>query len=104
MSSIEVRIPAIGDFKDVGVIDVLVKPGDAVKVDASLITLESDKATMDVPSPTAGTVKELRVKVGDRVREGTVILMLDAAEAAAKVVEAIAKYGIDPKKPAPWTV
>jgi pyruvate dehydrogenase E2 component (dihydrolipoamide acetyltransferase) len=84
MSSIEVRIPAIGDFKDVGVIDVLVKPGDAVKVDASLITLESDKATMDVPSPTAGTVKELRVKVGDRVREGTVILMLDAAEAAAK--------------------
>ncbi len=84
MSSIEVRIPAIGDFKDVGVIDVLVKPGDAVKVDASLITLESDKATMDVPSPTAGTVKELRVKVGDRVREGTVILMLDAAEATAK--------------------
>ena len=81
MSSIEVRIPAIGDFKDVGVIDVLVKPGDAVVVDASLITLESDKATMDVPSPAAGMVTELRVKVGDRVREGTVILMLDAADA-----------------------
>ncbi len=89
MNAIEVRIPAIGDFKDVGVIDVLVKPGDPVTVDASLITLESDKATMDVPSPAAGTVKELRVKVGDRVREGSVILTLDAAEpGAAKPVAA----------------
>jgi len=79
MSAIEVRIPAIGDFKDVGVIDVLVKPGDVVKAEASLVTLESDKATMDVPSPAAGTVRELKVKVGDRVREGSVILMLEEA-------------------------
>lgn len=84
MNPIEVRIPNIGDFKDVGVIDVMVKPGDAVKVDASLITLESDKATMDVPSPTAGTVRELRVKVGDRVSEGTVIVTLDAGGPAAE--------------------
>jgi len=81
MGTIDVRVPDIGGFKDVGVIDVLVKPGEAVKVDASLITLESDKATMDVPSPAAGTVRELRVKVGDRVSEGTIILTLDAAEA-----------------------
>jgi len=79
MSAIEVRVPAIGDFKDVGVIEVLVQPGQAVKVDASLVTLESDKATMDVPSPAAGTVAELKVKVGDRVREGTVILLLEEA-------------------------
>jgi pyruvate dehydrogenase E2 component (dihydrolipoamide acetyltransferase) len=110
MNAIEVRIPAIGDFKDVGVIDVLVKPGDAVKVDASLITLESDKATMDVPSPAAGTVKELRVKVGDRVREGSIILMLDAAEpgaamqaaaAAPPPVQAAARTPAPPATPAP---
>jgi pyruvate dehydrogenase E2 component (dihydrolipoamide acetyltransferase) len=88
MNTTEVRVPAIGNFKDVGVIDVLVKPGEAVAVDASLITLESDKATMDVPSPAAGVVKELRVKVGDRVSEGSIILMLDAAEpASAKPTE-----------------
>jgi pyruvate dehydrogenase E2 component (dihydrolipoamide acetyltransferase) len=83
MSSIEVRVPNIGGFKDVGVIEVMVKPGDAVKVDASLVTLESDKATMEVPSPQAGTVRELKVKVGDRVSEGSVILLLDAAGHAA---------------------
>jgi pyruvate dehydrogenase E2 component (dihydrolipoamide acetyltransferase) len=81
MSALQVRVPAIGDFKDVGVIDVLVKPGDRVKPDDSLITLESDKATMDVPSPTGGTVLEVKVKVGDRVREGTVILALEEAAA-----------------------
>jgi pyruvate dehydrogenase E2 component (dihydrolipoamide acetyltransferase) len=83
MSTIEVRVPDIGGFKDVGVIDVLVKPGEAVAFDASLVTLESDKATMDVPSPQAGTVRELKVQVGDRVGEGSVILLLDAAEKAA---------------------
>ena len=71
MSLLEVRVPNIGGFKDVGVVEVLVKPGDAVAADASLVTLESDKATMDVPSPFAGTVREVRVKVGDRVGEGT---------------------------------
>ncbi|HEY7724334.1 MAG TPA: dihydrolipoyllysine-residue acetyltransferase [Anaeromyxobacteraceae bacterium] len=83
MSAFEVRVPGIGDFKDVGVIDVLVKPGDRVKADDSLITLESDKATMDVPSPAGGTVVEVMVKVGDRVREGTVILKLEEAAAAS---------------------
>jgi pyruvate dehydrogenase E2 component (dihydrolipoamide acetyltransferase) len=77
MSTIEVKVPDIGDFKDVPVIDVLVKPGDSVAVDDSLVTLESDKATMDVPSPAAGTVKNLGVKVGDKVGEGSVVLTLE---------------------------
>ena len=83
MSTIEVKVPDIGDFKDVPVIEVFVKPGDAVKAEDSLVTLESDKATMDVPSPAAGTVKDLKVKVGDKVSEGSVILTLDAAGAGA---------------------
>jgi pyruvate dehydrogenase E2 component (dihydrolipoamide acetyltransferase) len=61
MATIEVKVPAIGDYKDVPVIDVLVKPGEQVAADAPLVTLESDKATMDVPSPAAGTVRELKV-------------------------------------------
>jgi dihydrolipoamide dehydrogenase len=80
-SIIEVRVPDIGDFKNVPVIDVLVKPGDRVNREDSLITLESDKATMDVPSPFAGVVKALQVKVGDKVSEGTPILTLEAADA-----------------------
>jgi pyruvate dehydrogenase E2 component (dihydrolipoamide acetyltransferase) len=83
MSTIEVKVPDIGDFKDVPVIEVLVKPGDAVKPEDSLVTLESDKATMDVPSPSAGTVKDLKVKPGDKVSEGSVILTLDSAAPAA---------------------
>src|SRR5512132_3609838 len=82
MSTIEVKVPDIGDFKDVPVIEVLVKPGDAVKKEDSLVTLESDKATMDVPASHAGTVKELRVKVGDKVSQGTVIATVDSAEEA----------------------
>jgi dihydrolipoamide dehydrogenase len=77
---IEVRVPDIGDFKDVPVIEVLVKPGDRVEKEQPLVTLESDKATMDVPSPSAGTVAQLRVKVGDKISEGSVILTLEAAE------------------------
>ncbi|HET9579158.1 MAG TPA: dihydrolipoyllysine-residue acetyltransferase [Usitatibacter sp.] len=87
MAAIEVKVPDIGDFKDVPVIEILVKPGDAVKKDDSLITLESDKATMEVPSPSSGTVKDVRVKVGDKVSQGTLIAMLDSAgEAPAKAV------------------
>ena len=67
MATIEVKVPDIGDFKDVPVIEVLVKPGDAVKPEDPLVTLESDKATMDVPSPAAGVVEALRVNVGDKV-------------------------------------
>ena len=73
MSTIEVKVPDIGDFKDVPVIEVLVKPGDVVKAEDPLVTLESDKATMEVPSPAAGTVRELKVRVGDKVAEGVVI-------------------------------
>src|SRR5215831_7057442 len=81
MATKEVKVPDIGDFKDVPIIQVFVKPGDAVKREDPLIALESDKATMDVPSPAAGTVKDLKVKVGDRVSEGKVILVLDAEAA-----------------------
>ena len=80
---LEVKVPDIGDFKDVPVIEVLVKPGDAVAKETSLVTLESDKATMEVPSPAAGVVKELNVKVGDKVSEGALVLILDAADGAA---------------------
>jgi pyruvate dehydrogenase E2 component (dihydrolipoamide acetyltransferase) len=85
MSAIDVKVPDIGDFKDVPVIEVLVKAGDTVKAEDALVTLESDKATMDVPSPSAGVVKDVKVKVGDKVGEGSLILTLDAiAEAPAK--------------------
>jgi pyruvate dehydrogenase E2 component (dihydrolipoamide acetyltransferase) len=86
--SIEVKVPDIGDFKDVPVIEVLVKPGDAVKAEDSLVTLESEKATMDVPSPSAGVIKEVKVKVGDKVSEGNVIVVLEAAGARVSAAPA----------------
>ena len=107
MATIEVSVPDIGDFKDVPVIELLVKPGDAVNKEDSLVTLESDKATMDVPSPHAGTVKALRVKVGDKVSQGTVIAELDtgaaagAGQPAAKPDAAPAKADAAPAKPGP---
>jgi pyruvate dehydrogenase E2 component (dihydrolipoamide acetyltransferase) len=82
--TIEVKVPDIGDYKDVPVIEVFVKPGDSVKAEESLITVESDKATMEVPSPSSGTVKELRVKVGDKVSQGSLVLVLEPAGAPAK--------------------
>ncbi|CAG9205188.1 pyruvate dehydrogenase, E2 subunit [Paraburkholderia sabiae] len=75
--AIEVKVPDIGDYKDIPVIEVLVKAGDTVEKEQSLVTLESDKATMDVPSPASGTVKEVKVKLGDTVSEGTLIVLLD---------------------------
>ncbi|MDC6240300.1 dihydrolipoyllysine-residue acetyltransferase [Ralstonia solanacearum] len=81
--TIEVKVPDIGDYKDVPVIEISVKVGDKVEAEQSLITLESDKATMDVPSPAAGTVKDIRVKVGDAVSEGTLIVVLEGAGGAA---------------------
>jgi dihydrolipoamide dehydrogenase len=86
---VEVKVPDIGDFKDVPIIEVLVKPGDRVEKETSLITLESDKATMEVPSPEAGVVKDLRLKLGDKVSQGAVILTLetDGAAAAAPVAK-----------------
>ena len=76
---IEVKVPDIGDFKDVPIIDLAVKPGDSVKAEDALLTLESDKATIDIPSPADGVVKEFKVKVGDKVGEGSVVLMLEIA-------------------------
>jgi len=99
LAAIEVKVPDIGDFKDVPVIEVLVKPGDVVKKDDSLLTLESDKATMEVPAPQAGTVKELRVKVGDRVGEGSTILVLEATASAA--APAAGRQAVVPAEPAP---
>ncbi|MED5620125.1 dihydrolipoyllysine-residue acetyltransferase [Ideonella sp. BN130291] len=77
MALIEVKVPDIGDFKDVEVIEVLVKPGDTIKVEQSLVTVESDKASMEIPSTHAGVVKELKVKLGDKVSEGTLLLMVE---------------------------
>src|SRR3954462_1038756 len=82
MASNEVKVPDIGDFKTVEVIEVLVKPCDQVTKEQSLITLESDKATMEIPSPGAGVVKEIRVKVGDKVSKGSPILLMDGSHAA----------------------
>ena len=79
---VEIKVPDIGNFKDVDVIDVMVKPGDQVDKEQGLITLETDKAAMDVPSPYAGTVKGMRIKKGDKASEGTPILMLEVVEAA----------------------
>ncbi len=84
MSAIEVKVPDIGDFKNVPVIEVHVKPGDVIKRDEPLITLESDKAAMDVPAPEAGTIGELLVKIGDKVSQGTPIVRLKSQDAAAK--------------------
>jgi pyruvate dehydrogenase E2 component (dihydrolipoamide acetyltransferase) len=80
---IEVKVPDIGDFKDVPVIEILVKPGDRVEAETPLVSLESDKATMEVPSSAAGVVKEVRVKLGDRLSEGSVVVVLEAGEAVA---------------------
>lgn len=74
---LEIRVPDIGDFKNVDVIEVLISPGDKVAAEDPLITLESDKAAMEVPSPETGTVKEVKVRVGDKVSEGTLILILE---------------------------
>src|ERR1700752_3931976 len=83
MAQIEVKVPDIGDFKDVAVIEVMVKPGETVAVDTSLIMVESDKASMEIPSSHAGVVKAVKVKVDDKGSEGSTILVLEATGAAA---------------------
>ena len=92
----DVLVPDIGDFKNIPVIEILVKPGDSVKAEDSLITLESDKATMEVPAPFAGVVKELKIKPGDKVSQGVVILSIEVSEGAA----APATTSAAPQKPA----
>ena len=83
MATVEVKVPDIGDFKDVEIIELLVKPGDTIAVDQSLLTVESDKASMEIPSSHAGVVKEMKVKLGDKVSQGVLVLLLDATGAAA---------------------
>src|SRR6185503_5829088 len=84
----DVLVPDIGDFKDVEVIEILVKPGDTVAKEQSLVSLESDKATMEIPAPEAGVVKEMKVKVGDKVSQGSVLLALESGGAAAAAEKA----------------
>ncbi len=85
-NAIEIKVPDIGEFKNIPVIEVLVKPGDAVKAEDPLVTLESDKATLDVPSPVAGVVRDIKLKVGDKVSAGTLVLTLEASGAGAPAV------------------
>ncbi len=99
---VEVKVPDIGDFKDVPVIEMLVKVGDTVKAEDSLVTLESDKATMDVPSPVSGVVTELKLKIGDKVAEGTLVALIEVAAAAGKVgADATAQAPVAAPVPAP---
>ena len=99
---LEVKVPDIGDFKDVAIIELLVKPGEVIAVETALIMVESDKASMEIPSTHAGTVKELKVKLGDKVSEGSVILVIEAAGAAASAsAPAAAAPAPAPKAPAP---
>src|SRR4051812_5408910 len=100
MSTVEVRVPNIGDFKDVEIIELMVKPGDTIKVDQSLVTVESDKASMEIPSTHAGVVKELSVKVGDKVNEGSLLLMLEEGAGAAAPAAAAAAAAAPAAAPA----
>jgi len=98
MATIEVKVPDIGEFKDVEVIEVLVKPGDRVEVEQSLITVESDKASMEIPSSSAGVVKSLKVKIGDKLSKGSTVLELE--EAAGANAAAAAQAPAAPETPA----
>jgi dihydrolipoamide dehydrogenase len=98
MSLVEVKVPDIGDFKDVDVIEVNIKPGDVIETEQALMTLESDKASIEVPSDTAGTVKEVRVKAGDKVSQGTVIALVETAADAAPAKDAPKAPAKEPEK------
>jgi pyruvate dehydrogenase E2 component (dihydrolipoamide acetyltransferase) len=97
---LEVRVPDIGDFKDIAVIELLVKPGDVVKPEQSLITVESDKASMEIPSSAGGTVRELKVKLGDKVSQGSVIAVVDTIAGTAPSTAAVAT-GSPPSQASP---
>src|SRR5450631_4186505 len=86
--AIDIKVPDIGDFKDVPVIEIFVKVGDTVKAEDPLLSLESDKATMDVPAPRGGVVKSISVKVGDKVSEGRVIMQFESADATSAPAQA----------------
>jgi pyruvate dehydrogenase E2 component (dihydrolipoamide acetyltransferase) len=104
MSLIEIKVPDIGDFDEVTVIELMVKPGDSVKADQSLITVESDKASMEIPSSHAGVVKELKVTLGDKVKEGSVVLMLEVAGEAGATAAPAAPVAAAAVQPAPAVV
>src|SRR5579863_2302126 len=99
MATREIPVPDIGDFKNIPVIEIMVKPGDVVAKDTPLVTLESDKATVEVPSPQPGTIKELKVKIGDRVSKGSIIVTLEVAEGAAAPAPAPKAENAAPAKP-----
>ena len=101
MAAVEVKVPDIGDFDEVAVIEVLVKPGDTVKAEQSLITVESDKASMEIPSSAAGVVKEVKVNVGDKVKEGSIVLILEGEGAGAPAAAAPAPAEAAAPAPAP---
>ncbi|MDE1950844.1 MAG: dihydrolipoamide acetyltransferase, partial [Burkholderiales bacterium] len=101
MALVEVKVPDIGDFKEVEVIELLVKAGDTIAADQSLLTVESDKASMEIPSSHAGVVKELKVKLGDKVSEGSLVLLIEAAGAAAAPAPAAAAPAPVAAAPAP---
>ena len=101
MATLEIKVPDIGDFAEVSVIEVLVKEGDTIAAEQSLITVESDKASMEIPSSHAGVVKSLQVKVGDNVKEGSVLLTLEADAAAAPAPAAAAPAPAASAAPAP---
>ena len=86
MANVEIKVPDIGDFDEVAVIELLVKVGDTIKAEQSLITVESDKASMEIPSSQGGVVQEIKVKLGDKVKEGSVVVLLEAAAAAGSSV------------------
>ncbi len=99
MALIEIKVPDIGDFESVAVIELLVKPGDAIKPEQSLITVESDKASMEIPASQGGVVKELKVKIGDKVKEGSLVLLLESSETISPSGQA----GSPPPQPSPVT-
>jgi len=99
MTTIQVKVPDIGDFKEVEVIELLVKVGDTVKVDQSLITVESDKASMEIPSSHAGVIKELKIKIGDKVAEGSLLLELEADGASAPAATPVPAAAPAPASP-----
>jgi dihydrolipoamide dehydrogenase len=103
MSTIEIKVPDIGDFKEVEIIEVLVKQGDTVKAEQSLITVESDKASMEIPSSAAGVVKELKVRLGDKVSEGSLILLMESSAAVAAPASSLAPVPSPVASPAPAT-
>src|SRR3954467_10513210 len=101
MALVEVKVPDIGDFAEVAVIELLVKPGDTIKAEQSLVTVESDKASMEIPSTHAGVVKELKVKLGDKVKEGSVLLVLESAGAQPSPQPSPASGRGSPTSPSP---